>query len=260
MGIGWQGLRFVVKKARVKRKMWRVGIPTPGYRVINRRTKIGSIRGLEYPLIVKPSGQHAGIGISQDSVVIDKDELAQRVKYLFKNFSGEVVAEEYIEGREIQVTVLGNGNKLLALTPAEIIFGGEYKDNWNVYTYEAKWEKTSWEYWDARVACPPVLEDKLLKKIENVSKKSFKAMACRDVARFDIRLDNKDRVFVVDVNMCPSLNELDEQDATVISAKTMGLSYEDLIENVVAIAYKRTYKSLPDRVRERCFLLASPNI
>src|SRR3990167_3906652 len=153
--------KFITKKAWFKRKMKRMGISTPAFRIFNRRSKISQIRGLEYPLIVKPSGQHAGIGISQDSVVIDQDELVERTKYLFKHFPGEVIAEEFVDGREIHVTVLGNGRHVVTLPYCEVGFGGEFADNWNVYTYEAKWDKQSWEYWSARAYAPAKLSRKL---------------------------------------------------------------------------------------------------
>ena len=88
--------------------------------------------------------------------------------------------------------------------------------------------------------------------------KAFRQMGCRDIARLDIRVDDRERVFVVDVNMCPSLNAMDSEDASVRSAEVLGWSYPELLENVLAIAYKRVYGRLPDRIRDRQFLLASP--
>src|SRR3989344_7559386 len=152
--------KYATRKAWVKNRMQKLGIGTPNFRIFNRRSKI-SLRGLEYPLIVKPSRQHAGIGISQDSVVIDQGELEERVKYLFKNYAGEVVVEEFVEGREIHVTVVGNGKRVVALPYCEVCFGGEFADNWSVYTYNAKWNEESWAHWDARVDAPAKLPGKM---------------------------------------------------------------------------------------------------
>jgi D-alanine-D-alanine ligase len=251
-------LKFVVKKAKVKRKMQRGGISTPPFRIFNRRSNVSAVRRIDFPVIVKPSGQHAGIGISQDSVVIDKKELEERVKYVFKNFPGEVIAEEFVEGKELHVTMLGNGDHVVALPICEIVFGGEFADNWPVYTYEAKWEKESWEYWSARVHAPAVISDKLSKKVEKLAIKTFKEFGCRDVARVDIRVDDKERPYVVDLNISPSLNGGDEEDASIKSAEALGWSYEEFIEKIVAITYKRIYGALPDRIRERHFLLSAP--
>ena len=250
--------KFITKKAWFKRKMKRMGISTPAFRIFNRRSKISQVRGLEYPLIVKPSGQHAGIGISQDSVVIDQDELVERTKYLFKHFPGEVIAEEFIDGREIHASVIGNGNKATTLPYCEISFGGEFKDNWDVYTYEAKWEEKSWEFWSAKAHAPAKIGRKLDEKIEKLVLKAYKVFGCRDISRMDVRLDSKDKPYIVDVNFSPSLNYYDDQDATIKSVEAMGWSYEEFIETLVAITYKRIYGRLPDRVRERHFLLTAP--
>ncbi|KKU02946.1 MAG: D-alanine-D-alanine ligase [Candidatus Amesbacteria bacterium GW2011_GWB1_47_26] len=250
--------KYVTKKARVKRRMKRLGISTPGFRIFNRRSRVSQVRGLEYPLIVKPSGQHASIGISQDSVVIDQNELQDRVKYLFKHFPGEVTAEEFIDGREIHVTVIGNGRKAVALPYCEISFGGEFKDNWDVYTYDAKWDEKSWEYWGARASAPVKMSRKLERKIERLALAAYRAFGCRDIARMDIRVDMRSRAYIVDINMNPSLNYYDTQDATVKSVEAQGWTYGEFIETLVAITYKRVYGRLPDRVRERHFLLAAP--
>lgn len=251
---------YATRKAWVKKRMERMGISTPGFRVFNRRSRISQIRGLDYPLIVKPSRQHAGIGISQDSIVIDQGELEERVKYLFENYAGEVVAEEFVDGREIHVTVVGNGNRVVALPYCEICFGGEFADNWNVYTYNAKWNEESWEYWGARIKCPTPVGKALDSKIERLALKAYRLFGCRDIARMDIRVDEKERPYIVDVNMNPSLNYYDQQDATVASVTALGWSYEQFIETVVAVAYKRVYGRLPDRTRERHFLLAAPGV
>ncbi len=252
--------KYATKKARVKRRMQALGISTPPFRILNRRSSL-TVRGLEYPLIVKPSRQHAGIGISQDSVVIDQDELVQRVKYLFKRFPGEVVVEEFVDGREIHITILGNRRHKVALPACEIEFGGEFADNWDVYTYNAKWEKSSWEYWQARVSASARLARKDLGKLEKLALKAYRGFGCKDIARMDIRCDDKGhKAYIVDVNMNPSLNRFDDQDATLASALALGWSYEEFIETLIAITYKRIYGRLPDRTRTRQFLLASPTI
>ncbi|OGD01322.1 hypothetical protein A3H89_01790 [Candidatus Amesbacteria bacterium RIFCSPLOWO2_02_FULL_48_11] len=260
LGHDLKSFKYATKKARVKRRMVNLGIPTPAFRVFNRRTRIASVRKLEYPLMVKLSDQHAGIGISQESVVVDQKELEGRVKYLFRHFQGEVIAEEFIDGREIHVTVLGNRRHAVALPYCEIEFKGEFADNWDVYTYQAKWEESSWEYWGARVNAVPKMSKKLDRSLERIALATFKGFGCRDIARLDIRIDKKDRPYVVDVNMNPSLNRYDDQDATIKSVEELGWTYEQFLETLVAITYKRVYGRLPDRVRERHFLLEAPGI
>jgi D-alanine-D-alanine ligase len=256
VGHDLKSFRYAIRKAALKRRMTKFGIATPAFRIFNRRSKIPEIRGLEYPLIVKPSGQHAGIGISQDSVVIDERELKDRVRYLFDNFPGEVVAEEYIDGREIHVTMIGNGKHVVALPYSELEFVGEFADNWDVYTYNAKWEPESWEYWNVPVKSPAPVNKVLDKRIEKMTKKAFAALGCRDVVRFDLRVNRDEKPFIIDVNANPSL-KCDELDATWKSAQALDWSYADLIETIVGITYKRGYGKMPDRIRDRQLLLST---
>jgi D-alanine-D-alanine ligase len=249
--------RYVTRKASIKRKFEKSGIPTPKFRILNRRSS-WQVRGLEYPLIVKPSGQHAGIGISQDSVVIDQDELNDRLEYLFKHFPGEMIVEEYIDGREIHLTVMGNGRRVVALPPAEIDFHGEYLDNWNIYSYNSKWEAGTWEYWDTSTLVSK-LSRKMEKKVCKDAVRAFRALGCRDIVRLDMRLDEKkQKAYVVDLNMNPSLNAYEVQDATYVSTHAIGWSFAQFVETLIAITYKRVYGKLPDRMRDRRLLLANP--
>lgn len=256
VGLDWSSFQFALQKSSVKRKMLRVGISTPVFRIFNRRSNL-AIRGIQYPLIVKPCCEHAGIGIDQDSVVIDEKELYERVNYLFKHFPGEVLAEEFIEGQEIHATVIGNKRHCAMLPLAEITFKGEFANNWEIYTYKAKWEIDSWEYWHARAFSPARVNRKIERKIEKIVIKAYKEFCCRDIARFDLRIDAHGNPFIIDVNMCPSLNRFDNQDATLKSVEALGWSYEEFIETLVAITYKRAYGRLPDRLHERQLLLTT---
>jgi D-alanine-D-alanine ligase len=168
-----------------------------------------------------------------------------------------MVVEEFIDGREIHATVLGNGRHVICLPLVELKFKGEFKQNWEIYTYEAKWVEESWEFWAVPVKLA-VLPARLEKRIEAMAVKAYRQLGCRDIARFDIRVDERDRLYIVDVNFNPSLRR-DELDATWVAAKALDWSHGELIENVVAIAYKRVYGKLPDRVRERQYLLAAPS-
>ncbi len=235
--------RYAIRKAWIKRRLKKLKMSTPNFKIFNRKSNISKLNDLSYPLIVKPSCQHAGIGISQDSVVTDKDALVKQVNYVLANYPGEVIVEEFVKGREIHVTILGNGDRITVLPYCEIGFGGKFKSNWSVYTYEAKWDKKSWEYWDARVDSPVNVSPTLDKKIKKLAVAAYHVFGCRDVARMDIRVDAKDRPFLVDVNMNPSLNYYDEQDATLASVYALGWSYDQFVETIIAITYERVYGS-----------------
>jgi D-alanine-D-alanine ligase len=239
VGQDTKGFRYVIRKAWIKRRMEKVGIATPAYTIFTRKSKIAATRKLNFPLIVKPSEQHAGIGITQKSVVRDITELRQQVGNVLSDYPGEVVAEEFVKGREIHVTVLGNDEDLVIFPFCEIGFNGNFSNNWSVYTYKAKWDKKSWEYSDARVHAPAEISKALHEKISKLVVDAFHAFDCRDIVRFDIRVDAKDRPFLVDINMNPSLNVYDTEDATLASVYASGWTYEEFIETLVQTTYKR---------------------
>jgi len=233
------GFRYAISKACVKRKMTSEHISSAPYRIFNRRSKI-TAGVLTYPLIVKPSNQHAGIGISQASVVNTIEELKERVQYVFAHFPGEVVVEKYIKGREIHVTVLGNDGNAITLPYCEIGFGKKSKKKWNIYTYEAKWDKKSWEYWNAHIESPARISSALHEKIQDIATRAYQAFHCRDIARFDFRIDAKGIPYIIDVNMNPSLNYYDPEDATLASVYTLKWTYDQFIETIASTAYQRS--------------------
>lgn len=255
LGFNSRLVPYSLSKIKMKRRLLSFGLSTPKFRVIRKHGNIANFRGLNFPLIVKPAGEHASAGISQDSVVIDHKEMADQAKYLFKQFGGEVLVEEYLEGLELHVTVIGNHRHVIPLPYVQVNFKGEFKDNWSVYSHNAKWVSSSWEFWDSPLLCPVILSKKIMEKIDTLVKMSFKTLNCVDIVRFDVRLDSKYNPYIVDTNINPHLGYDDESECWR-SAKALGWSHADLIETLVAICYKRHFKRLPDRLRERQFMLA----
>lgn len=235
-----KSIKYSIRKIPLKRRLQKLGISTPNFKIFTRSSTVKA-NGLKYPLIIKPSREHAGIGISQNSVVTNEQKLKKQVNYLFKHYPGEVIAEEYLNGREIHVTILGNDNDLLVLPLCEIRFGAKFTPNWSVYTYKAKWDKKSWEYWDARVDSPAKISSRLAKKIKKLAVGAYKAFELRDIVRIDVRVDKNQQPFLVDININPSLNVYDTEDATVASVKAHHWSYDHFIKTLLTIAYRRVY-------------------
>lgn len=255
LGFNSRLVPYSLSKIKMKRRLLAYGLSTPSFRVIRKHGNMANFRGLNFPLIVKPAGEHASTGISQDSVVIDHGEMVEQAKYLFKKFGGEILVEEYLEGLELHVTVVGNNRHIIPLPYAQVNFKGEFKDNWNVYSHNAKWVSSSWEFWDAPLLCPVVLSKKIMNEIDELVKRAYKALGCVDIIRFDVRLDNKNVPYIIDANINPHIG-FDEESECWRSVKAMGWTYPEMIETLVAICYKRHFKRLPDRLRERQFMLA----
>jgi D-alanine-D-alanine ligase len=233
------GLPYVVRKFPLKLLMQKKKISTPAFKIFSSNSKTIDPGTLRFPLIIKPASQHAGIGISQKSVVTNKEDLKKQVQDIIHGCGCDVIAEEYVEGREIHVTILGNGRHLMILPYCEIEFKGNFKKHWHVYTYDAKWAKGTWEYTDARVQAPAKLSADLGKRIKTLSLQAYRGCFCRDIARLDMRVDASGMPFLVDINMNPSINVYDEQDATLASVYARGWTYDEFVERLLAITYAR---------------------
>lgn len=233
------GLKYAVRKLPIKRLMKKMHISTPNFKIFNvgcNRIDSGNLR---FPIIIKPANQHAGIGISQRSVVTNEKDFVKQVENIMCTYPGEVLAEEFVRGREIHVTILGNGNHLTVLPYCEIEFKGKFVGHWNVYTYDAKWAKKTWEYADARVDAPAKTSSELQTKIRTLTLKTYRVFRCRDIARLDVMVDEKGNPFIVDINMNPSINYYDEQDASLASVYALGWTYDQFIERLLDITYER---------------------
>jgi D-alanine-D-alanine ligase len=236
------GLKYAIRKLPIKRLMEKMRISTPNFKMYTANTKRIEPGNLRFPVIIKPSNQHAGIGISQQSVVSNETDFKKQVTHIIRTYPGEVIAEEFVQGREIHVSILGNGDRLIVFPFCEIGFKGKFASHWSVYTYDAKWAKKTWEYADARVDAPAKITRKLATRIKTLSVRAYRAFKCRDIARIDVRVDEKETPFLVDVNMNPSINYYDDQDATLASVYALGWTYDQFIERLLAITYARLRK------------------
>lgn len=234
------GFPYAICKASLKHMLKKKGIATPKFKIFTEHSKTIRPGTMQFPIIIKPSNQHAGIGISQRSVVTTKSAFRHQIKKILAAYQGHVIAEEYVPGREIHVTILGNNTRLIVLPYCEIRFRGKFRKHWTIYTYQAKWDRNTWEYADAWAGAPAVLNKAVANRIKNLSRRAYHALHCRDIARIDMRINKKGMPFIVDVNMNPSINYYDDQDATLASAYALGWTYDQFIERLLAITYKRS--------------------
>ena len=223
-------------KQRTKRILIGSGIPTPKYVVIEylSKDKIDT-NDLKFPMFVKLLSEDASIGISESSVVNNKSELKARIEYLFKNFKQDLIVEEYIDGRELNVSILGSE----VLPISEISFKGLSKKLPKIITYEAKWSPTSEYYKHTVPVCPAKLSKGIATKISEIALESYRVMGCRDYARVDIRLAKNNHPYVIEVNPNPDISP---DSGFARSAAASGIEYENLIEKLVRLALSRTSK------------------
>jgi len=187
---------------------------------------------LKFPVILKLAREDASIGISEFSVVNDFQSMKERLDYLFSSFNQEVLIEEYINGRELNVAILGD----LVLPISEIRFDNLPDDLPKIVTYEAKWSPQSIYYKNTIPKCPAILDDQVKRKIEKMALEAYNALDCRDYARVDIRLNQKNIPYVIEVNPNPDISQ---DTGFVRSAASAGISYDELLYKISLLALKR---------------------
>lgn len=203
------------------------GIPTPDFAVLE--SPGFEIPQLEYPLIVKPKNEAVSFGIR---IVNNEEELREAADLIFEEFGQAVLVESYIEGREINVGLLGNGAQVEAFQPAELVFG---EGGPNIYTLEDKTRKSGRE---VQVVCPARIDETTAKKAQEIAKRAFHVLGCYDCARVDMRMDDKGNLYVLEINSLPSLGE---HGSYVAAAESMGLDFAGLVNRLVEVAAARYF-------------------
>jgi D-alanine-D-alanine ligase len=226
------------RKTMAKGIMRNYGIPTPNYQLITKTEEIDDIR-LKFPIIVKPTMEDASIGIEFDSVVQDYDRLKSKIENVLFNMHQNALVEEYIEGRELNVSVIGD-KRLKVLPISEIDFSRMPDYLPNIVSYQAKWDPYHEAYHSTIPVCPAIIPKEVEERATDLALKAFRALGCRDYARVDMRLSPKNELFVLETNPNPDLTE----DAGFMrSAKASGMSFKKTLKKIVDLAYARSIKS-----------------
>jgi len=215
------------------------GLPTPDFAVLSEPGFPAP--DLSYPLIVKPKNEAVSMGIR---IVNNEEELREAAQVIFDQFQQPVLVEQYIEGREINVGLLGNAPPE-ALPPCEIVFG---KKGPQIYTIEDKKGESGREI---QWLCPAPIGEELTLKVKEIASKAFTALGCYDCARVDMRLDAQGNIYILEINSLPSLGE---HGSYVIAAHQTGLDFPKLINRLVETATARyfgTPKPPPVQVKDR---------
>jgi len=210
-------------------------IPTPPYQVW-QLGKDELLAGLRFPLIVKPLREDASLGIDNDSLVADGRSLKEQIQKIYRVYGEPVLIEEYIEGRELNVSIIGNKSPRV-LPISEIDFSSLAPGLPKICGYAAKWMEDSHEFCHTVPRCPAELPPEIEKEVLRLSLEAYQIMECRDYGRVDIRLSQGGIPYVLEVNANPDISP----DAGLIrSAKAAGFSYQEFIGHLVELALARS--------------------
>ena len=230
-------LSLCLRKGLTKQILLANGVPTPKFSILHE-PKINKRHGLKYPLIVKPAREDASTGVDKNSVVYNYLGLKKLIKRMFVEHAPPILVEEYIEGREFHISILGNDPPVV-LPPLEYDFSELPNDHPNIITYNAKWNPLDESFHRIHSICPAKLPKTQVKKIEKVSLAAYAAMSCRDYARLDIRIGKDNTVYVLEVNPNPDLSD---GVSFMESAEKIGLSFSQTLAKIVGFALDRKQK------------------
>ncbi len=229
-GSGRRTLANCLNKARAKEILRAHGIRTASYQIFTPWT---IQRQLEFPLFVKPVSEDASIGITLDSVVQDERSLRRQVRYIWEMYQEPALVEEFIQGREFNVTLLGNDNpRVMPLSEINFHIRNPLA---RIVSFRAKWVPSSPEYLGTPPTCPARVSDTLKARIEDVARRAYMAMGLHDYGRVDLRVKNG-VPYVLEVNPNADLSA----DAGIARAtRVAGMTYSDLVDEIVRLAARR---------------------
>jgi D-alanine-D-alanine ligase len=202
------------------------GLPTPHFDVWDTPDEPISDE-LQFPLIVKPKNEAVSYGLR---VVRSEDELRDGVRNIYETFQQPTLVEEYIEGREINVGLMGN-NPTEALPPVEY----EFPEGEKIITFEDKTKRSDREL--VKI-CPAKLSSEDTEKVTSLAKKAFSALGCYDYSRVDLRLDKDNNPYILEIN---SMASLGMGGSYVFAASKVGLDYDALVNRLVDVARQRYF-------------------
>jgi D-alanine-D-alanine ligase len=234
-GAGPLALGTALNKGRVKDILIANGIKTPQYQLFKVAERIALKDGMEFPLIVKPSREDASVGISDKSVVYNANELRKQVRYIWAEFDQPALVEQFIDGRELNVAVIGH-KKPIALPISEIDFSGLNDGMHKIVSYAAKWLNGTVEYEGTKGICPAKLPSSIETQMKETAVKCFQLIGCRDYARVDFRLAADGTPYVLEVNPNPDISD----DAGFArSARAAGFDFPQIIGKIIESALER---------------------
>ena len=236
-GAGSESLQICLAKDQTKHRLAANGILTPRFEVFQPGQEI--ITKLDYPLFVKPLYEDASQGIFADSVVFKPEELVGRVERIHHRYHQAAIVEEYIEGRDIGVSILGTGADAEVLPFTECVYLEE--DAPHFLTYETKWLEDSHAYQYCVYQCPPHLPEETAAWIREFALRAHRLLNCRDYSRVDFRLKGS-TPYVLEVNPNPCINPHDA--GFIVAGRTGGKSYEEMILSILESSI-RSYLAQP---------------
>jgi D-alanine-D-alanine ligase len=232
-GCNPRGLILARDKALSKKLLAYHRIRVPDFTVVRPGRKVALPKRLAFPLIVKSLFYEASTGISQASVVENHDQLARRVTFIHDKLRTAAIAEQFIDGRELYLGVIGN-ERLDVLPPWEMSFAQMPDNRWKIATERVKWS-TQYQKRHGIMTDRARLEPSTIERMQRIAKRAYRALDLSGYARVDVRMDEEGRLYVLEAN--PNPNMAYGEDFSE-SAEAQGISYERLLDRLIALGLR----------------------
>lgn len=224
-------LSIALDKSLTKQLASDAGVLTPASFVVRKGS--GALpKNLAFPILVKPNAEGSSKGISDNCVVRDENELLALVRRDMEIYGEDLLAEQYVDGREFTVGIIGNGDELRVFEPLEIIYN-KLRGGYKIYSFEVK--RNYRDYIGYK--CPPELPAELTARMKSDAEKVYRALGCLDFARVDFRLSLDNKVYFIEANPLPGLAP-GYSDFPMLAAFN-GVDYGELVRMVLSCALKR---------------------
>jgi len=233
-GTGPTGLTLCKNKGMAKEILAYHRIEHPDFAVFTPGAAIRRPKHLTFPLFIKPLKDEASYGISQDSFVEDDRSFEDRIRFIHERMDQEAIAEEFIEGRELYVSILGN-RRLEVLPFREVVFSKVPDGRPKIATFKAKWDEDYRKRWGIENRMAQNLSETLVTRITAVCKKVYKVLHIRGCGRIDLRLTKDERIFILEANPNPNLSPDDE---VALSAQKAKIPYKVLVQRILTLGQR----------------------
>lgn len=232
-------LGISLDKSRTKEILSYYNIPNSKFFVCENLSQLNG-NNLNFPLFVKPICEGSSKGIFETSLTNDVNELKNEIERVVETYNQPALVEEFLPGREFTVAILGNGNQTKVLPIIEVRFDKYPAGVKPIYSYESKWildtKENDFDVFD----CPAQLDNELEKKIIDNCLRTYKVLRCKDWSRIDVRLDRNGNPNIIEINPLPGIMpDPKENSSFPKAARAAGISYEDMINQVLLSACKR---------------------
>lgn len=210
-------------------------IRVPRFIVSHKRRPLRTLRRFTFPAFVKPLGEESSDGIARASFCRNQEEALERARFIHEKLAGDAIIQEYIDGRELYVGVIGN-RKLTVLPPRELFFANVPDDEPKFATKKVKWDDAYRIKWGIYSGPPAPLPAGVDKKLSEVARRAYTYLRIRGAGRLDLRLTPGGELVLIEANPNPSLARIDD---FASAAKDAGIDYETLIQRIIDFALMR---------------------